>query len=941
MSFVGGRITRALVCVGAVWALAWVALLHLVGPPAIGGPSTLTVPAPALGVHGVQSLPPAAQSGISATLGASDSRFNARHSAAGWRLTGGGVSATFGDGPARLRTARGTLSLSLAGSPITSVTARGNRVTLQRSGLQEWYVAGPMGIEQGFTLARRPAGRRGRELTLSLAVSGALRPRASSGSAVEFLGSGNDIVARYGALSAVDAAGHRLPAALRVSGGHVLIAVNDRAARYPITIDPLVQQGAKLTGGNESGPGSFGASVALSADGNTALVGGDSDHGNDGAAWVFTRSAGLWSQQGPKLTAGSPGAGFGSSVALSADGNTALIGANFDGTSGAALVFTRSGSTWTQQSGALTGAGATSGAGFGSSVALSSNGNTALVGAPGNGTSNAGAAWAFTRGNGVWSPLGLILLGTGETMSGQFGSSVALSQDGVTALVGGSGDSGGKGAAWAFTLGAGGFGQPVKLTAGDEAGNGAFGSSVALSATGATALIGGPSDGLTAHLGQGAVWVFTQSQSIWSQQGSKLTGSDAGMNRGFGSGVALSSDGNLALIGGQGDGGGTGGAWTFARSGSTWAQQGSKLTGQGENLVGRFGDSVALAADGQTALVGGYNDNSAAGAAWAFAPPAPNCAPVSAAAPAGGGAVSLALPCSGPAGAGLSYAIVSGPAHGSLGAVGSDGRVTYTSQPGYVGADTFSYSVSDAWGVSNTGTATISVPAFAAPVCANVSAQGRKGTTNVTVALSCYAPAGVRISYAIVTAPGDGKLGKINQTTGRVTYTAPVGFSGTDRFIYRATDVGGASATATATIVLPKLDRITSTMTWGDFVAGPTSTVMPGMLVKSLPGGAQVKLSCSKGCPIKAQTLVLAKHRVCKGKGKRRHCRLTAPKSANLDLTRFVAHKRVKVGSQITVAMIQSGSLGKKYVFRIIKSNQPSVKIQTLAPGSTAPCPGC
>jgi hypothetical protein len=211
----------------------------------------------------------------------------------------------------------------------------------------------------------------------------------------------------------------------------------------------------------------------------------------------------------------------------------------------------------------------------------------------------------------------------------------------------------------------------------------------------------------------------------------------------------------------------------------------------------------------------------------------------------------------------------------------------------------------------------------------------------VTVALSCHAPAGVRISYAIVTAPGDGKLGKINQTTGRVTYTAPVGFSGTDRFIYRATDVGGASATATATIVLPKLDRITSTMTWGDFVAGPTSTVMPGMLVKSLPGGAQVKLSCSKGCPIKAQTLVLAKHRVCKGKGKRRHCRLTAPKSANLDLTRFVAHRRVKVGSQITVAMIQSGSLGKEYVFRIVKSNQPSVKIQTLAPGSTAPCPGC
>jgi hypothetical protein len=85
----------------------------------------------------------------------------------------------------------------------------------------------------------------------------------------------------------------------------------------------------------------------------------------------------------------------------------------------------------------------------------------------------------------------------------------------------------------------------------------------------------------------------------------------------------------------------------------------------------------------------------------------------------------------------------------------------------------------------------------------------------------------------------------------------------------------------------------------------------------------------------------LGKHRVCKGRGKKRHCRLARPKSANLDLTRFAAHKRVKVGSQITVAMIQSGSLGKEYVFRIVQSNQPSVKIQTLAPGSTALCPGC
>ena len=87
----------------------------------------------------------------------------------------------------------------------------------------------------------------------------------------------------------------------------------------------------KLTGGEE-GNSEFGVLVSLSADGNTALVGGWKDNGTKGAAWVFTRTGGVWSQQGPKLTpTGEVGeGGFGTSVALSADGNTALIGAPGD-----------------------------------------------------------------------------------------------------------------------------------------------------------------------------------------------------------------------------------------------------------------------------------------------------------------------------------------------------------------------------------------------------------------------------------------------------------------------------------------------------------------------------------------------------------------------------------------------------------------------------------
>jgi hypothetical protein len=121
----------------------------------------------------------------------------------------------------------------------------------------------------------------------------------------------------------------------------------------------LTQQGLKLTGVGESGQGRFGRSVALAADGDTALIGGPRDSGEVGAAWVFTRSSSAWAQQGEKLTgAGESGEGhFGRGVALSADGETALVGApNDSGGVGAVWVYTRSDSGWSQQA-KLTGAG--------------------------------------------------------------------------------------------------------------------------------------------------------------------------------------------------------------------------------------------------------------------------------------------------------------------------------------------------------------------------------------------------------------------------------------------------------------------------------------------------------------------------------------------------------------------------------------------------------
>ena len=94
----------------------------------------------------------------------------------------------------------------------------------------------------------------------------------------------------------------------------------------------FIQQGGKLVGTGAVGQSLQGKSVAISGDGNTAIVGAYMDNGNTGAAWVYTRSGGVWTQQGAKLVGtGAVGSAYqGGAVALSADGNTAIVGGSFD-----------------------------------------------------------------------------------------------------------------------------------------------------------------------------------------------------------------------------------------------------------------------------------------------------------------------------------------------------------------------------------------------------------------------------------------------------------------------------------------------------------------------------------------------------------------------------------------------------------------------------------
>jgi len=159
----------------------------------------------------------------------------------------------------------------------------------------------------------------------------------------------------------------------------------------------------------------FGSSVALSSDGNTAIVGAYGDNvgsnADQGSATVFTRSGGVWTQQ--QTITQTDGAGsdyFGISVALSSDGNTAIVGAYGDDVGsivnqGSATVFTRSGGVWTQQQ-TITQTGGAANDLFGVSVALSSDGNTAIVGAylDDNGVvSDQGSATIYTRSGTTWT----------------------------------------------------------------------------------------------------------------------------------------------------------------------------------------------------------------------------------------------------------------------------------------------------------------------------------------------------------------------------------------------------------------------------------------------------------------------------------------------------------------------------------------------------------
>ena len=527
----------------------------------------------------------------------------------------------------------------VAGAP----SPEGARVEIARGrGLSEWYVNSPLGLEQGFTLAKPLAG--GGSIALIFHLRGALTPNLNS-RALEFHNAQGQTVLRYSGLLAYDAQHHILPARMKLKGRILELAVDARGARYPITIDPVIAAVSSITDTDPSSGELFGLSVALSADGNTALIGAPgvttlAPYVTDaGDVFVFTRSNGAWS-----LTAilFDPAAtnydGFGQSVSLSADGTRALIGTNAGcpncGTSGtgAAYLFIQSNGTWpSSPTSTFSDPAAQSGDYFGYSVALSGDGNTALIGAFDTNfynpnISQVGVAWVFTESGGSWAanPSAVAGLASNPMTAGALvGYNVALSYYGTSALVGAPGTNiGGNssvGAAYLFLRPSSGWsGTPsVSQTFYDPnvRANGNLGASVAITPDGSEVLIGDPGTH-SGVPGVGAAYLFTQSSGTWSGFPTASFSDGGGLTDDFGMSVALSGDGVLALIGapyanssGQSA---SGGVYAFAEANGAWPATPTFGLGDPAAAAGDlFGSSVALGGSGVgtgvTGLAGAFS----------------------------------------------------------------------------------------------------------------------------------------------------------------------------------------------------------------------------------------------------------------------------------------------------------------------------------------------
>ncbi len=410
-----------------------------------------------------------------------------------------------------------------------------------------------------------------------------------------------------------------------INGNQADHSAPDAGAVYVFTaVNGAWAQQAYLKASDTLANADFGHALALSADGNTLAVGAFSEAsaatgvgGNQadtsapgaGAVYVYSRTGINWAQQAYiKASNTVAGIAFGLSVGLSSDGSTLVAGAPFESSNatgiggnqadhsaanaGAAYIFTRAASVWTQQA-YIKASNTHANNEFGYSSNFSGDGNTLVVGSTGEPSiatgvggnqsdttaQNAGAAYIFTRNGSAWTQQAY-LKASNTAAGSEFGYATRLSTDGTTLAVGAPNE-----------------GSSATGVGGNQTGNAA------------------PSSG--------AIYVFARSGTTWSQQ-AYVKESNTGAGDFFGIAAAFSGNGSTLAVGAEGEASnatGVGGSqinnsdpnagavYIYTRTGTTWGET-SYVKASNTAANASFGFSVALSNDGSTLAVGATNESS-------------------------------------------------------------------------------------------------------------------------------------------------------------------------------------------------------------------------------------------------------------------------------------------------------------------------------------------
>jgi hypothetical protein len=531
------------------------------------------------------NLPQAARAPISAALGQDLASYHARvlkdgsieAENASQKMVSGfsrrGVDVRHGDASLRFALQAYGYGSDLTAVEDTTPSVNQNRVEYRRGSLTEWYVNGPLGLEQGFNVERRPGISAGQPLTIALTMSGSFDTVNQDGQGLVLASHDPKQSLRYSGLVAHDADGKELTAWEELHGGRLLLRVDDTAARYPVVVDPWVQL-AKLTADAPEEAAELG--YAIAASGNTIAVGAPFDTINgtfpQGSVYVFVKPVSGWANmtETAQLTASDGGLGDVLGVSVAISGNTIVAGAagqneGSNQAQGAAYVFVEPQSGWVSmtETAKLTASDGATYDFFGASVAI--NGATIAVGADGatiGSNPYQGAVYVFAEPSGGWTSTSNFTakLTTSDGASGdQLGYSIGLNSNTLVA--------GARSASLASNFMQGAsyvFSEPNqgwqttssftgKLSASDGAAGDWLGSAVSISNNNIV-VVGAPFAKIGSHAEQGALYIFSEPKAGWNTetQNAKLISSVGQANDELGFDASIAPNGKTIVAGAPG-----------------------------------------------------------------------------------------------------------------------------------------------------------------------------------------------------------------------------------------------------------------------------------------------------------------------------------------------------------------------------------------------------